>query len=76
LAGEYFRARLTCRADRSEIPRVTIERTCIYFDWNCTLLIPKSFLKLGLFVCAAKRADIENKTGVQAVYRCAGVQVE
>jgi hypothetical protein len=76
LAPEYFRARLTCRADRSEVPRITIERACIYFDWGGALLIPKSFRKLCFFVCAAKRADIENKIGDRAVYMCVGVQLE
>jgi hypothetical protein len=76
LAPEYFRARLTCGADRSQVPRITIERTCIYFDWSGARLIPKSFAKLHFFVCAEKRADIENKIGVHAVYTCVGVQVE
>jgi hypothetical protein len=54
LAPEYFRARLTCGADRSQVPRITIERTCIYFDWSGAMLIPKSFAKLYFFVCAEK----------------------
>jgi hypothetical protein len=70
LAPEYFRARLTCGAHPSEIPRITIERTCIYFDWSGALLIPRSFAKLYFFVCAEKIADIENKIGDQAVYMC------
>jgi hypothetical protein len=32
LVPEYFRARSACGAHRSEIPHITIERTCIYFD--------------------------------------------
>jgi hypothetical protein len=62
-------------ADGIEVARIKIERTCIYFDCSGALLIPKSFAKLCFFVCAAKRADLENKIGVQAVYLYAGVQV-
>src|SRR5580700_7908683 len=71
---EYFRARLTCGAHPSEIPRITIERTCIYFDWSGALLIPRSSAKLCFLVCAAKRPDIENRFGVQAVYTCVSAQ--
>jgi hypothetical protein len=76
LSPKYFLARLTCGADSIAVPRITIERTCIYFDWSGALLIPKSVAKLCFFVCAAKRADVENKIGLQAVYLCVGVLVE